>query len=322
MNSRIGLILATRMKKMMTLNDFKGKWDAMPIYANAFLLLDCNHPVEFNIGYEELNQKTLLVMHSGEIHNIASSKSIVASNYQFPDGTWVLTFRLVRNDNEDVFLRFCWDIIESSRNNNGDKIEFILQRYKKWLKLMEYNRQDIMSGSMQKGLLGELLFLKELISTMGDTKAVNSWSGPDDADQDFIYDNTWTEIKAVSADAERVEISSIEQLDNNIGGTLRVYYLETTTPDNALGFTLAKIVSDVKTLISGNPEAKELFEHKIFMYGYEDKPCYDFQKYRLCKVDEYDIRNNFPRITKDSINPAIVRAQYSISFAAIEDFKK
>ena len=160
---------------MLTFDSLKSKWDTMPIYANAFLLLDSNHPIEFNIGYEALNQKTLLLMDSGEIHNIPSSKSIVASNYQFPDGKWVLTFRLVQNDNEDVFLRFCWDIIESSRTYTGNKIEFVLQRYTKWLRLMEHVRLDILSNSMQKGLLGELLYLKELICILGDLKAVNSW---------------------------------------------------------------------------------------------------------------------------------------------------
>jgi len=307
---------------MMTFDDLKSKWDNMPIYANAFLLLDSSHPLEFNIGYEELNQKTLLIMDSGEINVVPSSKSIVASNYQFPDGKWVLTFRLVRNDNEDVFLRFCWDIIESSRKYTGDKIEFVLNRYIKWLKLMEHISPDILSSSMQKGLFGELLFLKELISILGDGKAVNSWSGPDNADQDFIYDDTWTEIKAVSSDAEMVNISSIEQLDNETGGRLRVYYLETTTPDNNNGLTLTQIVSEVRKLISSNRDVQELFENKLFMYGYKDNPIYDIQKYRLCGADEYDIQDGFPRITKGNINPAIVRVQYAISLAAINTFKK
>ena len=187
---------------------------------------------------------------------------------------------------------------------------------------MEHVRLDIMSNSMQKGLLGELMYLKELISILGDVKAVHSWSGPDDADQDFVYDNIWAEIKAISASAETVSISSLEQLDSDTSGTLRVYFLEATTPDNNHGFTLFQVISEVRARISSNPEANELFENKLFMYSYKDNPLYDIQKYYLHSVNDYDVRDNFPRITKDNINPAIVQAQYSISLAAIDDFKK
>ena len=197
----------------MTFNEFKAKWDEMPVCGNAFILLDSTHPIEFNIGYESLNQKTLLIVNSGEVSKLSSSKSIETKNYQFLDGRWVLSFKLISNDNEDVFMWFCWDMIESSRAAPKGLIEFILNRYAKWMRLMEHKHTDILDVASQKGLMGELIHIEELSEKFNPDKAVASWSGPDGGDQDFIYDNTWDEIKASLLAGGSIQISSIEQLD-------------------------------------------------------------------------------------------------------------
>jgi len=59
---------------MMTFNELKEKWESMPVYGNGFLLIDRSHNVDINIGYEELNQKTLLIRNSGIILELPSSK--------------------------------------------------------------------------------------------------------------------------------------------------------------------------------------------------------------------------------------------------------
>ncbi len=306
---------------MMTFNEMKEKWNAMPFYANAFLLLDGSHPIEFNIGYEELHQKTLLIMNFGEIKEIPSSKAIIARNYQYPDGSWVLSFRLVKIDNEEVFLRFCWDIIESSREDYRNKYQFIIDRYNRWLRLMEHKRPDIMDLALQKGLLGELLYLLELTENIGIDKAVRSWAGPDGADQDFIYDDTWAEIKTISPSAERISISSLEQLDNN-EGSLVVYFIEKTTPDNSKSFSLDEIVNNARLLVNNNIITGEILELKLFQYGYKDLEDYKIEKYFLCKKQEYYITIFFPRLIRENVNSAIVKAKYEISLAAIECFLK
>ena len=242
----------TEMKTMMTFEELKDKWEAIPVYGKVFLLIDSTHQIEINIGYEELNQKTLLIRNSGIISELPSSKSIAASNYQFSDGTWVLSFRLVQSDNEEVFLRFCWDIIESSRDITENIIDFIVQRYLKWQRLMEYKRPNILPAARQKGLMGELMFLAECTKTMGLQEALESWCGPEGADQDFIYDDTWTEVKAIAMASATISISSLEQLDTDIDGSLMLYRIDKTTDTDANGFTLKDIVQNTRVLFSDN----------------------------------------------------------------------
>lgn len=307
---------------MMTFNELIEKWEAMPVYGNAFLLIDSSHRIDINIGYEELNQKTLLIQNSGIVAELPSSKSIEASNYQFADGTWVLSFRLVQSDNEEVFLRFCWDIIESSRDVSENIIDFIVGRYLKWQRLMEYKRPNILPAASQKGLMGEMMFLTECTKTMGAQKALESWCGPEGADQDFIYDDTWAEIKATTLASKTISISSLEQLDIGIDGSLVLYRLDKTTESDTSGFALADMVQNTRTLFSTNLKCKELFELRLFQYGYKDLPEYGKQKYRFCGAEEYLVDKTFPRLTKGNIAYQITSANYTIDLASIVLFKK
>lgn len=305
---------------MMTFSELRGKWDTMPMYTDAFLLLDSTHPVEIHIGYAELNQKTLLIRNAGEQSNVNSSKSIVADNYKTSDGTWNLSFRLIQIDNEEVFLRFCWDIIESSRQECDDPIQFIIERYAKWLKLMEHMRTDIMDASRQKGLIGELLHLIKLTMKLGIEKTVQSWTGPFGSDQDFVYDDTWDEVKSVGVASETVSISSLEQLDTDQNGTLVVYFIDKTTPTNANGISLATTVCSARECVESSTTARELLEQCLFLYGYRDLKEYEVQKYHLAGFRRYNVSEEFPKLIRKNTNSAITQARYSLSLSAIAGF--
>lgn len=306
---------------MITFQDLKQKWDNLSIFENGFVRIDGDHPFDICIGYAELNQKTLLFIDTGEIEDLPSSKSIVAKNFQRTDGRWVVSFQLIRIETEDVFIRLCWDIIESSRDVTKNVVLHIIERYEKWLKLMEHRGSNLMSESMQKGLLGELLYLKELIEIEGQQKAVDSWAGPDGADQDFVYDSTWAEIKAIGISTESVVISSMEQLEVENEGVLIIYIIDKTTIDNSNGFSLYEKVSELSEVFTENLKAKEQFELKLFKYGYTDLKEYDKQKYRLSGKHSYFVNNDFPKLTHDNVRTEIVQTKYSISLAAVEKFK-
>jgi hypothetical protein len=78
-----------------------------------------------------------------------------------------LSFRLIQSDNEEVFLRFCWDIIEASRDITENIIDFIVQRYLKWQRLMEYKTSGYFASCEPKRADWGLMFLTECIKTMG-----------------------------------------------------------------------------------------------------------------------------------------------------------
>jgi len=307
---------------MITIAELRQKWNDMPIFENGFVRINETHPLEVYIGHEELDQKTLMVVDTNKADELPSSRSIIAKNFQRADGRWAISFRLIHQENEDVFIMLCWDMIEASRTSSNTALKQLLKRYKNWQKLLERQHSEVMDTVSQKGLLGELLFLEEFINKADCCKAIESWVGPDAADQDFIFDNTWAEIKSISVSAEAVSISSLEQLACAEPGSLVVYYLEKTSSTNTSAFSLAGKINEIRTRLADCAEAREKFKLKLFQYGYRDLKEYAQDYYCLRGKHIFNVMGDFPRLTKENVAKAVVSAKYAISLAAIASYEQ
>ena len=307
---------------MMTFEEFKTRWNSIPMFYNSYLGIDSEHPLNINIGYADANEKTLYVLDAYEVENLPSSRSIFATCSQMDNEKWTFSFKLIQPENEEVFMRLCWDLVESSRTAYTNTLPFFLKRYTMWQKLLEQARPDIMSASRQKGLFGEITYLLNLIDLFGAEKAVSSWSGPEGADQDFIYDDTWAEVKSIALASANVTISSLEQLDTENDGYLVVYRIEKTTAQDAHGITLYDIVQKTQTLLAEGTYTKEQFELKLFLYGYKDSQEYNRTSYKYWGDEHYFVSKDFPRLTKKNLPNEISFAKYGLNLATIEIFKK
>lgn len=102
-----------------------------------------------------------------------------------------------------------------------------------------------MSANAQKGLIGELLYLEYLIDQNGVKHAFESWVGPDGSDQDFLLDDSWTEVKTTTISSDSINISSLEQLDRDDFGRLVVYFMDKVDSPNKSTITLGDIFERV-----------------------------------------------------------------------------
>ncbi|MFM9281364.1 PD-(D/E)XK motif protein [Paenibacillus jiagnxiensis] len=226
---------------MLTNEQLLDKWNNIAQYIKSYVRIDGTHPLDWHIGYEDINQKSLLLVCGYKPEFLPSSKSILSSVGRRGDGKWTMTFRLVRQENEEVFIRLCCDLIESSRNqsNSIQGIGFVAKRYMQWSKLMEQQSSGLLTDSERKGLLGELIHLQKCIMNGVPThEAVESWMGPEGADQDFIFSATWHEVKATGVGSKTVSISSLEQLKAPYPGELVIYFIDKTAPNSSNSFTL------------------------------------------------------------------------------------
>lgn len=96
---------------MITSKVLLDKWNNISHYNLGFVRIDSEHPLEWYIGYENINQKLLLLISDFEPQTVPSSKSILFSKGYRTDSRWAITFRLIRNEQEDVFIRLCCDLI-------------------------------------------------------------------------------------------------------------------------------------------------------------------------------------------------------------------
>ena len=187
------------------------KWNAFNYYDGGYIQIEVKHALEWHVGYKEIDQKALVIISQNEPELLPSSKSIVVTKGRRTDGRWTLSFVLMRNEQDSVFELLCADLISYSQtaDNEISALNLTVRRFKQWNKLLEHQRKSLMDESNRKGLLGELIYLCEVIDAgYPILPAVQGWVGPDGADQDFVYADNWHEVKSVGVSADSVKISS------------------------------------------------------------------------------------------------------------------
>ena len=175
--------------------------------ADAYKRVDDSHPLDLYVGKDELSRWTLLLMCDIKPKKISSSKMISAQIRKRDDGKWTVSLSLVQDGYGDMFMLFCGDIIESSRfiKNKDKGANFVIKRYLEWKEMLAASRNGLLTPAQIKGLLGEMYSLdKELIPHYGAEQAALSWTGPRAFHQDFIFNDTWCEVKTISSGKDEV----------------------------------------------------------------------------------------------------------------------
>jgi len=304
----------------------QSQWNSITYKDGGFLQIDTQHPLEWHIGYQSISQKTLLLVSTTDFGTIESSKSItVIRRKREIDNRWTLSFELLQKEQEDTFAILCSDIIEHSRpaSNEKEALTLVLSRYKQWSRLLESQKSGLMDENSRKGLLGELLFLLERIYKSDFTlNAVQGWVGAEGADQDFIYDDGWHEVKSIGISAANVTISSLEQLDCDGEGELIIMRIDTAAPDKAESLSLNDAVQQVINKLTDSSDAIDLFRSKLSAYGYIDLQEYSELKYSYSGSQRYKLDNTFPKITRQNVPIQVESLHYKLSISSLTTWLK
>lgn len=305
-------------------NELREKWDAINYYSGGALKLAINHSLEWYVRYATPVNKSIVIVCRKPTAKLDSSKCIEASCNQRKDGKYAITFTLMDSNKEDIFIKMVADIIDFS-NHEVEEIALrkAVRRYNAWLKLLDHKNEALLGIDAQKGLIGELLFLKEKIEFgMPTVNALSGWVGPNGADQDFVYADCWHEIKTTGASSVVISISSIEQLDRKEKGELVIYRVDSCAPEQPGSITLYELVHSIIDLISCNGENVEAFILKLGSAGYIDMQEYNQQHFLKSEKQTYTVDKGFPRIRKKNIPSEITNAVYQIDIASIKRWEK
>jgi len=308
---------------LIKIDELKKKWDAIRSNQGYVQRMDPSHPLDFFIGIDENGYKEIVLITEFEPSRMKSSKSVLVEKGRRADGQWAIQIKLTDEDNEDVFARLCWDLVESSANciNKFQGVETVVARFIRWQKLLE-SGTDGMSTEIIKGLIGELKFAEEiLLKKYSLDVIIDSWLGPDGSDRDFVFADTWAEVKAVATGKLTVGISSLNQLEVDDIGILAVAAIDITSSSDDNGFSFYSIIEHYRELLSNSPKSLFSFEGKLTNLGYFDrKEYYDlyftFGGFRLFKVD-----NDFPRLTSKNVRNEIATAKYDLSLSSLRNWE-
>ena len=99
---------------------------------DSYKRVDGTHPLDLYVGKDEMSRWTMLLVTDIQPVGVVSSKMIRTSVGVRKDGRWTLGFSLIDDTYEDMFILFCSDIIDTSRNlkDTNKAAAFIVNRYK------------------------------------------------------------------------------------------------------------------------------------------------------------------------------------------------
>jgi hypothetical protein len=307
---------------------FETRWREMPVHpeSSAFQRVDELHPLDFYLGRESSGEWVLLLITEERPASSREYQAIHVIYRQRNDGRWALLFRLMRTELEKLFSLLCEDLVESSRNiqDPSRAASFVLARFARWQKLLEQGHSGLLDEAAMRGLIGELLFLeKQTIPSTGLREAVNGWVGPAGAARDFRFSEHEYEIKTIRTGANRVIVSSAEQLDlpMKLLDLVIVLLDEAELESHSEAFTPLGIVERLRESMESDPVALEAFEAKLMDAGFVAREEYGERAYIFRQFRMFRIGEGFPAIRRSQLPAGIGKVTWELEIQAILSFE-
>ena len=301
---------------MKTYDDLKQQWNSC--HGQGQVLVDSTHPLRMYLNINADGNKEILIPVKRPEKRFKSTAAIGVRNYENKDSKY-FAIELLQPMLESEYVCLCYDLIESSRpySSKTESHKALFEALKKWYYLLADPKRDILPEREIRGLLGELQYiLDELASGKDEHDIIGAWKINKDASRDFIFDDTWSEIKTIESTKDYISISSIEQLEHDSPGILVVYKLDRTEETDLTGISLNSVVKDIRNRVGFQAETE--LNQKLLSKGYAYNEQYDNFLFQFKGVSHYCVDNDFPCITRAQLSSAIIRANYDIRLNQIE----
>ena len=291
-------------------------------HPDSFKRVDNEHPLDLYLGIDSMSRYTMLLITEHQPKKIDTSRYISVQTGLRGDKRFAISFSLVDNDYMDMFFWLCDDLIESSRtvNKQSTGTDFLTTRFNKWQYMLAKNPSGMLSKSEIKGLIGELIFMfRHLIPRYGSTTTLSSWTGPEMSHQDFVMADAWYEVKSINAGSDKVTINSIEQLDAGSPGELCTVYLDATSQNDPMGYSLNSLFKTILGELTSDAE-RQMLTNKLLTLGYFPRAEYDSHSFRFSGFARYSVSDKFPCIRRQLTPDSVVNVTYTLSLPAIHSF--
>ncbi len=249
-------------------------------------------------------------------------KSLLAS-FRTVSGKSAFVLGLRERSQVKIFETLCRDIVKAGEEaeDSDEALHRALQRTNRWHHLLRGGKPSGLTIEEQRGLVGELAFLREIVAALGPETAIEAWTGPAGSIKDFEFIRTCVEVKTRRTAAKPyVTISSEYQLADIDGSRLYLRVINVASAVIPEGQDLHDHVNMTSKLFENSNTAFEAWEDALYSTGYDPDNDYDDRRWLLGTANDYDIIEGFPRISLP-LSPGVEDVRYSISLDACEPFK-
>ena len=245
-----------------------------------------------------------------------------------PDDSHFLLLNLVLIDKQfkDVFDSLISDVLEAIIDESDIKVilKSFSNRLVKWQSLFERLKQPGLTPEEQRGLFGELYFIRKFLKVNHDSRnVIVSWVGPERLIRDF-QSGTWSvEVKTTHGNNHQiVQISSERQLDTTNLDFLCLNHISLELRQLA-GETLNQMVDSICETLEADYSSYNQFKNKLIEAGFFDhhRHIYEDIGYFIREDDYYLVRNQFPRIEESDIRNGVGDVKYSIIVSQCNDYQ-
>lgn len=235
-----------------------------------------------------------------------------------------LVLTLEKQVDSDLFLGLCETMVSSLKavEDSATALAVALAHIKRWKAFLAGKKARLLTPEEVRGLFGELQFLRTLYKNKLDQiSAVAGWGGPEGAHQDFIFQNTAVEIKALSGkERSTVRISSEDQLEALCDNLYLLIYRLSDLPESDQAISLNGLVREIEAEL-GEAEALESFFQRLAAYGYVERVEYDKPEFIVMSRRAYRVDDEFPRLMRSALPDGIVRLSYELELEKIGAFE-
>ena len=293
------------------------------------LLLRRLKPIGLHIGIDLSSRQRILLL------EITLSSDINISKFPKWEGV-ELFFKKLSNDRKAIVLKLVdkdgvaiFDALIRDINDSLAEVtdlENALELFKEcldtWSDFFKKYGCDGLGPESQRGLFGELFFLKEYVLKNTDIiSGIHYWRGHARKYQDFSFLGGNVEIKTtIKKEHRTVIITSEKQLDDIGLISLYLYCIAMNITENE-GNSLPGIIKEIRETISTTPNALRLFNRCLMNAGYldEHEQNYENTGYAVNKEYFFKVTEGFPRIIKLPVGVGDVK--YSVVLSACKNFE-
>lgn len=238
----------------------------------------------------------------------------------------LLLILLLNKQHKDIFSTLCEDLIFGVSDVTSEQtlVEKLSERLAKWQSLFEKVGKQGLSDEAQRGLYGEIYFLRFFLNNTSDKNyCLKSWLGPEKSIQDFQYSNWTVEVKTTHGNNhQKIHITSERQLDDSIIEKIFLYHLSLDIKAGN-GESLNSLIDKVLGVLKDSTTASNLFKLKLLESEYYEthRPLYEERGYTIRQENLYRVTGNFPRITENQIPIGVGDVRYSIVLSESEEWR-
>jgi len=237
----------------------------------------------------------------------------------------ILLIKLINYQFIEVFSVLCEDLISNISTINDELllVNTLLQRIEKWKSLFEKASMQGLSPKEQRGLFGEIFFLRMLLMENPNYEnVIKSWVGPEKRARDFQLKNWGVEVKTTSGNNHQlIQINSERQLDTSNLKNLFLFHISLEINQQS-GESLNHLVDTVYKILDSDIILTNKFSMKLMEAGYykHHRNFYNDNSYFLRSKIFYKIKNEFPRIEEKDIRKGVGDVKYTIDVSLCTNF--